>query len=117
MVFVALSLYASLLAIVGINAAGFEVAKVLTPILGVLAVLLVFVVLIREPLSNYLQEMIIFMMNHRPTIMLKAALNCLKCCWGCSAIRCLLFESVLLPLSMWAFFMAFQTLAVMAQMA
>ena len=49
-------LYASLLAIVGINAAGFEVAKVLTPILGVLAVLLVFVVLIREPLANYIQK-------------------------------------------------------------
>jgi len=49
-------LYASLLAIVGINAAGFEVAKVLTPVLGVLAVLLVFVVLIREPLANYIQK-------------------------------------------------------------
>lgn len=50
------ALYASLLAIVGINAVGFEGAKVLTPILGILAVLLVFVVLIREPLANYLQK-------------------------------------------------------------
>lgn len=49
-------LYASLLAIVGINVAGFAVATVLTPILGILAVLLIFIVLIREPLANYLQK-------------------------------------------------------------
>ncbi|OXS25724.1 ATPase [Acetobacterium wieringae] len=49
-------LYASLLAIVGVNAGGFAVATVLTPILAILAVLLIFIVLIREPLANYLQK-------------------------------------------------------------
>ncbi len=108
-------LYASLLAIVGINAAGFEVAKVLTPILGVLAVLLVFVVLIREPLSNYLQKNDHLYDESPADYYVESGFELFEMLLGMfsntvSFIRIGAFALVHVGL-----FMAFQTLAVMAQ--
>jgi len=108
-------LYASLLAIVGINAAGFEIATLLTPILGVLAVLLVFIVLIREPLANYLQKNKHLYDESPADYYVESGFELFEMLLGMfsntvSFIRIGAFALVHVGL-----FMAFQTLAVMAQ--
>ncbi len=110
-----LILYASLLAIVGINAAGLEIAKMLTPILGILAVLLVFIVLIREPLANYLQKNNHLYEESPADYYVESGFELFEMLLGMfsntvSFIRIGAFALVHVGL-----FMAFQTLAVMAQ--
>ncbi|WP_242990224.1 V-type ATP synthase subunit I [Acetobacterium bakii] len=108
-------LYASFLGLVGINLSGFGTAQLLNPILIGLAILMILIVLVREPLANYL-------MKHSPLYEESASDYYVESGFELFEMLLAMFSNTLSFIRIGAFalthvglFMAFQTLSLMAQ--
>lgn len=110
-----LALYASILGIVGLNFGIFPYAEVLSPTLIVLALLLVFLVLIREPLANYLMKKKPLYEETASEYYVESGFELFEMMLGMLSNTLSFIRIGAFALTHVGLFMAFQTLAIMVQ--
>lgn len=110
-----LALYACILGIVGLNFGIFPYAGVLSPILLVLSVLLVFLVLIREPLANYLMKKKPLYEETASEYYVESGFELFEMMLGMLSNTLSFIRIGAFALTHVGLFMAFQTLAIMVQ--
>jgi V/A-type H+-transporting ATPase subunit I len=110
-----LALYASILGIVGLNFGIIPFAGVLTPMLIILAIVLVFLVLIREPLANYLMKKKPLYEETASEYYVESGFELFEMLLGMLSNTLSFIRIGAFALTHVGLFMAFQTLAIMVQ--
>jgi V/A-type H+-transporting ATPase subunit I len=110
-----LALYASILGIVGLNFGIIPFAGVLTPVLIILAIVLVFLVLIREPLANYLMKKKPLYEETASEYYVESGFELFEMLLGMLSNTLSFIRIGAFALTHVGLFMAFQTLAIMVQ--